>query len=1111
MSEDRPTDPARWARLEALWRAAEAPPEPEQDVHSDTAAADDAGLAEELESLRSCAPDAEVFFRRLAGAVDDAATALGATEADFDEAGQLERLRANLASRYTIERELGRGGMATVHLALDLRHERKVALKVLRPELTFALGPDRFLREIKVTAGLDHPHILPLLDSGDADGVLYYVMPFVEGESLRDRLDREKQLPIEDAIQIAREVADALDYAHRANVVHRDIKSDNILLAAGHARVSDFGIARAISAAGGGDGMTQAGLAVGTPETMSPEQAAGDPEVDGRSDIYSLGCVLYEMLAGQPPFTGASALSVVRQHMTTDPTPITKLRAAVPASVAEALTRSLAKDPADRYSTASDFARALRTAGQPRLRRPLAVAALFGVVSLLVLAVAYVLMIQLGLPGWVVPATIALLVAGLPIVTTTAIVQRRRGTRPAGGIRRWLTWRRSLAGGALAFAGLAAVTTIYLAMRTLGIGPVGTLLARGALERGDRIVLADFQNGPEDPTLGSSVTEALRVDLGQSRVVDLIDASAVDEALSRMGRALPARIDATVAREVAERVGGAAVITGEIRRLGAGYLLLASLLSPTSGEVLASARETAADEGDIISALDRLSSHLRDRIGEPLKAIRATPSLAQVTTPSLAALRKYSQAETLRGVDVAGRLSLLEEAVALDTAFAMAYRGIGVALGNLGLSRSRSIEARRKAFQYRDRLTERERLITMGSYYTGVTGELDKARAAYEGLVEAYPDDVGGWHNLGLVFGEQRQFERAETCYLRALELGADASTLNNLVNVQVALGTFDAAQTTLDRLAAANPESSDYFDQAARLAYARGDYAGALSFLQDLARVGGPVARGRALSHVSAVLAVGGRLAEAARYRSQAADLFAQVGAGRDFLIATATGSTIGRMLGEDADVATQVVEAALGEFPLDSLDPLERPYLDLALFYALSDRTARARELVSAWEERVEADLRRGDEPSRLFVQGVIALSEHRPADAVARLRDALAAEPALPPQVVLPLLGRAWEAAGQPDSAVAAYEESIGSTLERFNASAMSMLAGAHHADAAWRADTYERLGDLYEHRGDRAEVADWYTRFLDLWKGADPELQPRIAAVKERLARLAGEPR
>src|SRR5215467_680219 len=268
-------------------------------------------------------------------------------------------LSAALADRYRIERELGAGGMATVYLAQDVKHQRRVAIKVLRPELAAAIGADRFLREITTTASLRHPHILPLYDSGAAGETLFYVMPFVDGESLRGRLGREKQLPLDDALQIAREVADALSYAHARGVVHRDIKPENIMLEAGHAVVTDFGIAKAVSGAGG-ETLTQTGMAIGTPSYMSPEQAAGDGELDGRSDLYALGCVLYEMLAGQPPFTGPTVESVVHQHLVADPRPISLLRPAVPAGVVAALQRALAKAPADRFNPVALFSEAIR-------------------------------------------------------------------------------------------------------------------------------------------------------------------------------------------------------------------------------------------------------------------------------------------------------------------------------------------------------------------------------------------------------------------------------------------------------------------------------------------------------------------------------------------------------------------------------------------------------------------------------------------------------------------------------------------------------------------------------------------------------------------------------
>ncbi len=279
-----------------------------------------------------------------------------------------ERLSSALSDRYTIERELGAGGMATVYLAHDVKHNRKVAIKVLRPELAAVIGAERFLKEIEVTANLQHAHILPLYDSGEADTLLYYVMPFVEGESLRDRLDREKQLAVPDAVQLAAEVADALHYAHERGVVHRDIKPENILLQNDRPLVADFGIALAVQQAGGSR-LTETGLSLGTPHYMSPEQATGERDLDARSDIYALGAMLHEMLAGEPPFTGPTTQAVISKVVTEEPTPLGDIRKTVPEAVESAVLMALEKLPADRFATAGEFAAALKDGDTVAVRR----------------------------------------------------------------------------------------------------------------------------------------------------------------------------------------------------------------------------------------------------------------------------------------------------------------------------------------------------------------------------------------------------------------------------------------------------------------------------------------------------------------------------------------------------------------------------------------------------------------------------------------------------------------------------------------------------------------------------------------------------------------------
>ena len=452
-----------------------------------------------------------------------------------------ETLRVALTERYAVERELGQGGMATVYLAEDLKHHRPVAIKVLHPELSAALGGGRFLREIEIAARLQHPHILPLYDSGQADGLLFYVMPYVEGESLRDRLLREKQLSLEETLRITFEVAGALAYAHSHGVVHRDIKPENIMLSGGSAVVADFGIARALSAAGEGRPLTQTGTVIGTPAYMSPEQATGNAEIDGRSDQYSLACVTYEMLVGEPPFTGPTAQAIMARHSLDHVSPPSIVRATIPETVEGAILRALAKVPADRYLTTALFAEALaapgapaggrrtsRATAAPRWTRVSQAGAVAG--AILVLAVGTWLAVGRRHSGAAAPATTGLDPRHIAVLYFEDLTPKRDLAYLADGLT------EALIADLTRVSGLAVISrngvTPYRApeippdsvARTLGVGT----LVRGSVEdAGDRyrvsVRLIEGSSGADFRRASFAVPKASLLDMRDSLAAEVAD------------------------------------------------------------------------------------------------------------------------------------------------------------------------------------------------------------------------------------------------------------------------------------------------------------------------------------------------------------------------------------------------------------------------------------------------------------------------------------------------------------------------------------------------------------------------------------------------------------
>jgi tetratricopeptide (TPR) repeat protein/tRNA A-37 threonylcarbamoyl transferase component Bud32 len=1038
------------------------------------------------------------------------------------------RIASALTDRYRIERELGQGGMATVYLAEDLKHRRKVAVKVLRPELAESIGGTRFLREIEIAAQLTHPHILPLHDSGEAGGFLYYVMPFVEGESLRAKLASEGALSVADASRYLREVADALAYAHAHGVVHRDIKPENVMLSGRHALVMDFGVAKAVSEAAD-QGLTTVGMTLGTPAYMSPEQAVADPRIDHRTDLYALGVMGYEMIAGRTPFDGMTPQQVLSAHVTRTPEPLAQRAAGCPPGLAALIMRCLEKQPDDRPQQAGDLVPLLEGVVTPsggtapavvpisgateaaiRRGHPGRVAALFVIASIIVLAGVRFLVLRLGLPDWVFWGAGALLAIGLPIMLVTGLHERRRAlTRTTAaqeaaresGIAKLLTWRKALLGGALAFLGLTTVAAVYTAMRLLGIGPVGTLVASGVLGNRERLILADFENRTADSTLGPSMTEAFRVDLSQSQTVKLVDAAEIGDMLGQMKRPATGALTLPVAREVAERAGIKAVVAGQIDPVGTSYVLSASLLAAPDGRVLTAVRETAENPGALLKALDKLSAKLRERIGESLVSIRAGPPLEQVTTASLPALRKYSAASRL--VDLGkdeDAIPLLEEAMALDSGFAMGYRKLAVAIGNSQGLASREAAAATQAFQRRDRLPDIERELASAYYYSTVKDDRAKVGAAYRTILSLDPDNGIALNNLALALLGDRQFAEAESLAARSLKTNGTILDFDKLILAQIGQGKLADARASVEaaakRMPAGNP---DVIEFNSRLAMIQRDYPGVRRRFAQIreAQRGSPTWQMRTSMGLARVAEVEGRLAETAQHlRDYMAEAESRGLATEYIAGATELGLLEVRYRNRPSE-ALAIVQSALARHPLDSLAPRDRPYLRLARVYVEAGKLDLARKALRDYEAAGSPPPQGPRDP--LLARGRVAESEGRLADAVAVYRDVY--DHSGPCGTCgLFELASLYDRQGQTDSALILHQQLVDEPT------AFGHLGADHYA----LAPTYKRLGELYEAKGDRRKAAEYYGRFVDLWKSADSELQPGVKEVRGRIARLAQEP-
>ena len=1053
------------------------------------------------------------------------------------------RVQDSLSGSYTIERELGGGGMSRVFVADETRLGRKVVVKVLPPELAAALSAERFEREIRVAASLQQANIVPVFSAGDLDGVPYYTMPFVEGESLRARLSRGP-LAITQTVSILRDVSRALAYAHERGVVHRDIKPDNVLLSGHTAVVTDFGIAKAIAAAAAapaGATLTQLGTAVGTPAYMAPEQAAGDPATDHRADIYAFGCMAYELLAGRQPFSGLPPHKLLVAHMSEAPKRIAELRTDCPPALASLVMQCLAKDPASRPASASELLSRLDAVASPSAASAAMPALLIGGRSMLwralgiyaasfvaVAIVARAAIIAIGLPGWVFPGALIVMALGLPAILFTAYTQyvahraatatptytpggtpslaQPRGTMATMAIKAspHISWKRTTRGGIIALSAFALVVAGFMVLRALGIGPAGSLLASHKLTASDKVLVATFEAPKADSSLGATISEAVRTNLSQSRVVRILPTSTIATTLEQMKRSDTARMDIATAREIAQRAGAKAVVAGSIVPAGSGYVVSARLVAAETGDELASYHESASNAGDLIPAVDRVTKSLREKIGESLKEVRAAPRLDQVTTASLGALRSY--AAGLHANDVVGdyrtAVQNFRDAIKQDSTFAMAHVQLAYSLLAVG-GRARAMEANSAittAFKLRERLPDRERYNVEGAYYMQASPDRRKAIPALRRAVELDSSNFDAANSLANVLSDIRDDSASLQAYRVAI-VGdpGNATLLTNIAQEYSTVGNhaaFDSVMAVLGKTGAPFPSSPMWYTEY----WNRRDY----DAVEKLARARIDTATPRngvgARNGLANILSTRGRLREAERSYAQYIDASARISGDTisPYLIAFFQSTTDGIIRG-DAAKGLATLDATMRAHPVASTPIANDQSMWAAWAYAGLGAPAKAREIMSQHQARLDSLSRKQEWVFDARVRGEIARAEGKIDSSVVWYRRGDTESDGLPTSnctICAPLwIGLAFDRGGRADSArvyLTQYVEMTGT--------------GRNTIDRVYLGPVLFRLGELYENANDAKRATEYYGRFVDLWAKADPEFQPRVADARKRIEQL-----
>jgi tetratricopeptide (TPR) repeat protein len=925
--------------------------------------------------------------------------------------------------------------MSRTYVAQEVALGRKVVVKILPPDLAAGVSIDRFKREIQLAATLQHPHIVPVLSAGDFDGLPWFTMPYVEGESLRARLGRGP-IGIVEATGILKDIARALEFAHSRGVVHRDIKPDNVLLAGSSATVTDFGIAKALTvsrAAVPGSTLTAAGTSVGTPMYMAPEQAAGDPTLDYRSDIYSFGVVAYELLAGHAPFTGPTPAKIVAAHFSEAPRDIRDVRPDTPAALGDLVMQCLEKDVAKRPQSASDILRLL-----------------------------------------------------------DAVPSGQHATRRTFGV-----------GKALVGAAVLLVVAVVV-MRATGVLPGRSLIAAGKLAQKERLIITDFKGPASDSLLGITVTEALRADLAESPALRIVPRRALNQTLRLMTLPPTTPIDFDVARQLATRDGVKAVLDGNVVALGGRYVVSTRLVSATTGEELASFRQEASSQNDLIPAIGRLAKQLRAKVGESLETVRESKPLERVTTSSIEALSKYAEAQAVydRTSDYSRSIPLLEQAVAIDSTFAMAWRRLSANLAAVG-RRERGVEAAANAYKYRDHLGDIERDLTTAAYFqNGPATDDERALAAFESVLARDSTNNIALNNSAIILGKRREFERAAELQLRAAAQDSGTPTpivWTNAIGSLVSAGHIGVADSLLGVWAQRTPGHPNLLLNEARVAASHRDYDKAETLYRDaIPKVAGSVSVTESvLGEFGQILLMRGRVREGLRMQAEVSARQIKRGERIGILLAGIDSMSAAVFIEEKPEAAREQLRRVLRRMPPDSFPLLNRPNLLLLSIAAFAGDVPVAEALRADFQKQLVALGKTIDRSgSEAFADGLVAFSRGRYAEALERFADT---ERTLHwcTYCVTGLRFIGYDRLGRADSAIAMGEAYLKLTQ-----------AGIITAqiDARFRAGIIQRLAELYEGKGMTEKAVANYEIFLNLWKNADPELQAQVRDVRGRVARL-----